>query len=51
MPTKYRCPGCGAEVLVPNKAAAVIGRDEEIGCGNEDEHDNGKALVMWEADQ
>lgn len=50
MSTTYKCPGCGAEVLVPNKADAMLGPMEELGCNNIEEHDGDKPLVMWEED-
>lgn len=50
MTTTYKCPDCGAEVLVPDKANAMLGPMEELGCNNTDEHDDGEPLVMWEAD-
>lgn len=50
MPTEYECPGCGHTVLVPNTAAVHIGRDEQIGCNNVEEHEDGGPLVMWESE-
>lgn len=50
MPTEYTCPGCDSSVLVPNVAAVSIGRDEQIGCNNVEEHDDGDPLVMWPED-
>jgi len=48
MPIEYTCPGCDSSVLVPVLAAVHIGKDEEMGCNNTDEHDDGDPLVMWE---
>lgn len=48
MPTKYVCPGCNVEVLVPNRAAEIISFDEQIGCNNTEEHEDDDPLVMWE---
>lgn len=50
MPTEYTCPGCDATVLVPNQAAAILGRDEQLGCANTTDHDEGEPLVMWSED-
>lgn len=50
MPTEYTCPGCGSSVLVPNVADVHITWDEQIGCNNTDEHEDGKSLVMWPED-
>lgn len=51
MPTEFMCPECGNAVLVPNKAAYIIGYDEQLGCNNVGQHDDDKPLVMWEVDE
>lgn len=51
MTVEYSCPGCDNSVLVPGRAAAIIGRDEELGCNNTDEHETSEPLVMWPEDE
>lgn len=40
--TVYQCPGCG------NRVEAPPGLQWEVGCLNEDEHDDDESLVMHE---
>lgn len=49
MPTKYKCPGCEYEIFVPNLISQKIESwtGEEIGCNNNEEHDNEEPLIMW----
>lgn len=44
----FECPGCDNKISINGDALMDVGRFGVVGCMNEEDHDDGEPLVMYE---